>query len=233
MKNSNVQNVVAILSNGLLEQALTWSRVAKQLSGKTDDIKLPDGTIVSAVDAWAQLGVEFSNNKITPRALFNAWAPQLKSDAIVGEQGAAANTNVSAVPQVVKQVSVSIEVGAKKFRLYTRNQDGKLEAVKRSTRMNVVNAADKKTGMVAVDAKVVLLGLQQSIEIEKTLADMERNNAKVDAIMAGLVNMGTKDEPVWTAVEKVGDMWHTVEKKASKPAKRTNKKTVKPTRESA
>lgn len=241
MKKSNksqksASNVKVV--NAIVAKAMSWNQVAKQLSGMSGKAAgLP------MIAAFNKLGVKVTKNVIKSSDIFAAWSPLLKDTVAASKNG-----GVSACPMIAKNVAVMVDVlGADKpQRLYSLNEDASAyEVVRQYSLVRVTNAVDKQKGDVAVDVKAVLKGLLQSLEAEKEVAKVEQSAKNVEAIASGYVNVGTATAPEFVAVVKTANgVWDTLahyeqlmaaaaKKKASKPAKRTNKKTVKPTRKSA
>lgn len=215
MKNiSKIQlgKVVCAMS----EKAQSWNQVAKQLSGLKGSLTIGEESI-DIHEAWAALGVDAQGSRISPKSLKAAWSEQLMRDAMPScENAEQKERNNALVPQIVKADGVYVKIDGKRLRLYVRNEKNKLEPYKVLRRFDVVSAADKLSGaecqkqsirQVVVSAQTILRGLYQSAFVADTLRSLADSEGDYNVLMLGVVNMGTKEEPVWTNVKHTNDGW--------------------------
>lgn len=216
MKNiSKIQlgKVVCAMSN----KTQSWNQVAKQLSGLKGSVAISDKESVNIHEAWAALGVDAQGSRISPKSLKAAWSEQLMRDAMPScENVEQKKRNNALVPQIVKADGVYVKIGGKRLRLYVRNEKNKLEPYKVLRRFDVVSATDKlsnaecqKQGIrqIVVSAQTILRGLYQSAFVADTLRSLADSESDYNVLTLGIVNMGTKEEPVWINVKHIGGEW--------------------------
>ena len=169
-------------------KAMSWSQVAKQLSGIGGYIAISDKEKVRPLELMQSLGVHVLKNSYTPKDIFTAWSARMMKDGKVC---------------IMRSVGYQVTINGKEYTLCSE-KDGEFKTVSQSVLVPLVSAADKgdKTDVV-VNATNVLRGLQQSVFITSTMEKIQKSAEKCAALKSGYVNMGDKKSEKWVRVAKL------------------------------
>ena len=169
-------------------KAMSWSQVAKQLSGIGGYIAISDKEKVRPLELMQSLGVHVLKNSYTPKDIFTAWSARMMKDGKVC---------------IMRSVGYQVTINGKEYTLCSE-KDGEFKSVSQSVLVPLVSAADKgdKTDVV-VNATNVLRGLQQSVFITSTMEKIQKSAEKCAALKSGYVNMGDKKSEKWVRVAKL------------------------------
>lgn len=168
-------------------KAMSWSQVAKQLSGIGGYIAISDKEKVRPLELMQSLGVHVLKNSYTPKDIFTAWSARMMKDGKVC---------------IMRSVGYQVTINGKEYTICSE-KNGEYKQVSQSVLVPLVSAADKadKTDVV-VNATNVLRGLQQSVFITSTMEKIQKSADKCEALKVGYVNVGDKKNEKWVLVKK-------------------------------